>query len=172
MRPERTVSELRNQTRAETKGAPLRGRLSLSNRQRFRRVHLRELRRIVTWIVDEMLGPAGYDLSICLISAAQMTRLNESFLRHAGPTDVLAFDYSEPGDKTFRGEIFVCVEVAVEQALRFRTTWRSEMVRYVIHGLLHLQGYDDHGVVLRRRMKRIENRLLIALGRRFELRKL
>jgi rRNA maturation RNase YbeY len=134
--------------------------LSLTNRQRFCRVGLRELRRIVIALLREIFGPTEFDLSICLISARQMTRLNESFLRHAGPTDVLAFDYSDPGDKTLRGEIFVCVEVAVSQSRHFRTRWQSELIRYLIHGLLHLQGYDDHKSSDRQRMKREENRLL------------
>lgn len=159
MRPERTVSEPGFH-------------LSLTNRQRFRRVNLRKLRPILVSLIEAMTFSVECDLSICLISSPQMTRLNETFLRHAGPTDVLAFDYRDPGEKTLRGEIFVCVEVAVSQAQRFRTPWQSELVRYVIHGLLHLQGYDDHGAVHRREMKRIENRLLNALSSRFEIHKL
>jgi rRNA maturation RNase YbeY len=89
-----------------------------------------------------------------------MARLNESFLRHAGPTDVLAFNYSEPGVEMLHGEVFVCVEVAVSQARQFATRWQDELVRYAIHGALHLKGFDDHRPADRRRMKREEDRLL------------
>jgi len=63
-------------------------------------------------------------------------------LRHAGATDVIAFDYSIRASH-LRGEIFICVDEALVQARRFRTTWQSESVRYVVHGVLHLLGFDD-----------------------------
>ena len=58
---------------------------------------------------------------------------------------------------------------AVQQAREFNTTWSSEVVRYVVHALLHLQGYDDLQPAKRRVMKREENRLLRALERQFDL---
>ena len=67
------------------------------------------------------------------------------------------------------GEVFVCVDEAVIQARRFRTLWQKELVRYVVHGVLHLQDFDDQGVRERRRMKREENRLLRLLAQRFPL---
>jgi probable rRNA maturation factor len=67
------------------------------------------------------------------------------------------------------GEIFICVDEAVLQARRFRTSWPSEVVRYLVHGVLHLRGYDDLQPAARRRMKRQENRLLRALAARFSL---
>jgi probable rRNA maturation factor len=60
------------------------------------------------------------------------------------------------------------VEVAVSQSRRFRTRWQSELIRYVIHGLLHLQGYDDHKPSNRARMKREENRLLKYVAGQFK----
>ena len=70
------------------------------------------------------------------------------------------------------GEIFVCLDQAIAQARRFRTSWQSELVRYIVHGVLHLQGQQDLHAAARRRMKREENRLLRQLGRRFDLRAL
>jgi rRNA maturation RNase YbeY len=116
-----------------------------------------------------------------------MTRVNETFLHHDGSTDVITFDHRlgvpPSGGSTARnrlkselqtlhGEIFICVEEAVIQAKRFRTTWQSEIIRYAIHGLLHLKGFDDHRTADRRAMKREENRLLRQLSRRFPISKL
>ena len=70
------------------------------------------------------------------------------------------------------GEIFICIDDAVKQARQFRTTWQSELVRYLIHGVLHLVGYDDLTPAGRRAMKREENRLLRMLSRQFSLRRL
>jgi probable rRNA maturation factor len=71
-----------------------------------------------------------------------------------------------------RGELFVCLDDAVKQAREFRTTWQSELVRYVIHGLLHLCGHDDLKPAARRRMKREENRILSATAKHFPVSRL
>ncbi len=70
------------------------------------------------------------------------------------------------------GELFVCLDEAVGQCGRFNTFWQSELVRYVVHGILHLLGYDDRRPAARRQMKREEDRLLTQLARRFPFRRL
>jgi rRNA maturation RNase YbeY len=70
------------------------------------------------------------------------------------------------------GEIFICVDEAVSQSRHFSTQWQSELVRYLIHGVLHLQGYDDLKPALRQKMKRQEDRVLKGLSRRFDWGKL
>ncbi|HEV2453507.1 MAG TPA: rRNA maturation RNase YbeY, partial [Verrucomicrobiae bacterium] len=69
------------------------------------------------------------------------------------------------------GEIFVCVAEAERQAKLFGTNWRSELVRYVVHGVLHLMGHDDLQPVARKKMKRVEGRLVRELSRLFALSK-
>jgi rRNA maturation RNase YbeY len=64
------------------------------------------------------------------------------------------------------------MDEAQRQAIRFRTTWQSELVRYVIHGILHLIGYDDHQVARRQKMKCEENRFVKHFAARFDLSKL
>jgi probable rRNA maturation factor len=56
------------------------------------------------------------------------------------------------------------VPEAVRQAAEFGTTWEAELLRYVIHGILHLRGYDDLEPAKRRVMKREENRLVRKLA--------
>ena len=73
---------------------------------------------------------------------------------------------------SLNGELFICVDDAVKQAREFRTTWQSELARYVIHGLLHLCGHDDLSPEPRRKMKREENRLLKLAAKEFSLSKL
>ena len=100
-----------------------------------------------------------------------MTHINQTYLRHAGSTDVITFDHAETRS-TPHGEIFICHDEAILQARRFRTTWQSEIVRYLIHGVLHLRGFDDHRAADRRKMKREENRLLREISLRFPISKL
>ena len=70
------------------------------------------------------------------------------------------------------GEIFVCIDEAESQARRFGTTWQSELVRYIVHGVLHLLGHDDQDSRARRRMKKAEGTLLRSLARQFAIRSL
>lgn len=144
--------------------------LTLSNRQRTRKINVLRLKEIADTVLVELAGPAAV-LEINLVSPAQMAKVNESFLQHEGPTDVITFDYGEPG-ATLHGELFICPAVAVSQAREFRTDWRSEVVRYIVHGILHLLGHDDLETAARRRMKRRENRIMRDLARRFALSKL
>jgi probable rRNA maturation factor len=116
---------------------------------------------------------AGGQLGVYFINAAEMACLNEQFLGHPGSTDVIAFDYEEETEGGgWCGEIFISVDDAVASAPRFRATWQLELARYLVHGMLHLRGYDDQEPAARREMKREENRLLKALSRRFDWSKL
>ena len=146
------------------------GELCLRNRQRARAVDSKLLRSIITGLLAD-LRTADFDLTIQLVGEVEMTRINETRLRHAGSTDVITFDYSEPGGP-LAGEIFVCVDEAMIQARRFRVTWQKELVRYIVHGVLHLRGYDDACPATCRRMKREEERLVGKLSRDFRLSKL
>ena len=69
--------------------------LSLRNRQRVRRVNLRLLRRIVSALLQETWPLGSFDLAIHVVAEPEMTRLNETYLRSKGSTDVITFDYTE-----------------------------------------------------------------------------
>jgi rRNA maturation RNase YbeY len=140
--------------------------LYLRNRQRTRPINLKLLERIAATLVTKTC-PADFRIGILLVGARQMTQLNEAFLKHGGPTDVIAFGYATDQCRSLHGEIFICVEEALRQARRFRTTWQKEVVRYLAHGLLHFQGYDDSTPAERGRMKRVENSLVQELAGQF-----
>ena len=149
--------------------------LSLQNRQRVRRVDTALLRRITRHLLRDQFRVVDFELAIHLVAADEMSRVNWSFLQHEGSTDVITFDHSnEPASlmkpkSSLHGEIFICIDDALKQAREFRTTWQSELTRYVIHGLLHLLGHDDLKPAARRRMKLEENRLLRRTAGTFPL---
>ncbi len=97
-------------------------------------------------------------LSIAIVDDTEIARVNWQFLRHRGPTDVITFDYSNGHGKM--GEIIISAETAQVQARRHRRPLAEELSRYVIHGLLHLAGYDDKTPAQRREMRIAENELL------------
>jgi probable rRNA maturation factor len=147
--------------------------LRVHSRPRSHEVDCHLLECITGTLLRELFELDSFTLQINIVAAPEMTRLNETFLRHRGSTDVLAFDYREPsGERGIYGEIFVCKDEAIIQAARFHTTWQSELVRYVVHAMLHLMGYDDQTPSDRRKMKAEENRWLKELARRFDFSKL
>ena len=146
------------------------GVLVLRSRQRARRVDTRYLRQVIQSALQDGLSVNRFEIGVHLVDEPEIIQLNETYLRHAGPTDVISFDYgSDVSADMLAGEIFICVPVAVAQARRFRTTWHSELVRYAIHGILHLRGYDDQTARARRRMKMEENRVLRRIAAEFAL---
>jgi probable rRNA maturation factor len=152
--------------------------LLIRNRQRLVRLNTRFLRLIAKAVLEEFLKTQNFDLAVHVVRAPEMARLNENFLQHQGSTDVITFDYSEikPGTQSapssLHGEIFICIDDTLSQSLQFRTSWPSELARYVIHGFLHLMGFDDTNPAARRKMKREENRVLKKVTRLFPLSKL
>jgi probable rRNA maturation factor len=145
--------------------------LVVRSHQRACRIDSSLLRQIARELIHKLFPNRNYQLGIYLVDAKEMTHLNETFLRHVGSTDVITFQYSAQSDP-LEGELFVCVDEALVQARRFRTSWQSEVLRYVVHGLLHLCGYDDRQRKFRRKMKLEENRLVNACSRRFDITKL
>jgi probable rRNA maturation factor len=144
--------------------------LEFFNRQKQHRLALKKLREITTTLLEEMLECADYELGIYFVGAPAMAQINQEHLGHSGATDVITFDYGDPSrPRRLAGEIFVCVPVAQEQSRVFRVSWQAEIVRYIVHGILHLQGFDDLKAPDRRKMKQRENALMRRLARRFAL---
>ena len=144
-------------------------KLIVRERLPARAVDLRELRRIVEVFITQLLQREFIELGIYVVGVNEITSLTEAYLHHGGPTDVIAFNYADEETGPLLGEIFICLEVARSQASRFRVTWQKELVRYMVHGVLHLCGYDDKKPSQRARMKREESRLLRLLTNRFRV---
>jgi probable rRNA maturation factor len=140
--------------------------LYVRNRQRARAINLKLLQAIAQMLIARTC-PREFHIGVLLVGAAEMTRLNEAFLKHAGSTDVIAFGYTADQCRSLHGEVFVCVDEALGQARRFRTTWQKEVVRYLAHGLLHFQGYGDSTKAERQEMKTVENSLVREAARQF-----
>src|SRR5665213_908583 len=161
--------------------------LVIVNRQRTKVINANLLKQIVGALLVE-LEISEAELGISLVGAKEMARVNRQFLQHEVSTDVITFDHDDVGQAsrlshsksstngdrrdacpTLHGELFICVDDALAQAKKFKTIWQAEVVRYIVHGVLHLLGHDDLKPDLRRKMKREENRLVRRLAKRFSL---
>ncbi len=98
------------------------------------------------------------ELSVALVDDASIAAINQQFLNHAGPTDVISFDL---GDGL--GESIVSAERAVIVARQLRRPPHAELALYLVHGLLHLAGLDDHTPAQRRAMRAAERHVLRQL---------
>ncbi|MCP4245699.1 MAG: rRNA maturation RNase YbeY [bacterium] len=103
-------------------------------------------------------------LNCALVDDPEIARLNEQYLGHQGPTDVLSFDLSEPGQPGLEGEIVVSVETARREAEERNHDVGAEVALYCLHGTLHLLGYEDAQPDQARRMHETEDGLLAAAG--------
>jgi probable rRNA maturation factor len=92
-------------------------------------------------------------VEVVLVSDHTIRKLHRRFLRIDQPTDVITFQH---------GEIFISVETAQRQATTHQTSLESELRLYLVHGLLHLQGFDDHEPEARRRMGVLQEKIVAA----------
>jgi rRNA maturation RNase YbeY len=88
-----------------------------------------------------------------------MIKVNRSYLKHDYATDIITFQYSND-KKSIDGEIIISDEEASKNAKRFKTSISKEIIRLIIHGMLHLLGYDDQNAGDKKLMKKIENSLV------------
>lgn len=133
------------------------GRLNIINRQRFQKLNLTSIYHACHGILMD-LG-VSCELGVAFVGTRMMASANQRYLQHGGSTDVITFNYGSTPD-CLRGDILISVPDAWRQALEFQTTGEAELLRYLIHGMLHLQGFDDLSPGDRRRMKARENHLV------------
>ena len=135
-------------------------RISVQNRQRKISVNTAELEKFAGNALRHCLRlrkgkrsdlRKARELFVWLISDRRMAILHRKFLGEPAPTDVLTFQH---------GEIFISVETARRNARAFGNSPMRELKLYIVHGLLHLHGFDDQTPVEARRMKTMQEKIL------------
>ena len=140
-------------------------KVAICSTQRAMRVPRKAIAELVTRVA-EAEGCCVADADVAVVDAARMAELNRRYLRHAGATDVLSFDLSEAPTAGLSVQIIVCGDVAVAEAAARGIPARDELLLYVIHGLLHVMGYEDQSVRGAARMRARQDELLAEFGRR------
>lgn len=104
------------------------------------------------------MGFDPQDFSILFTDNSEIQNLNAQFRNKNKPTDVLSFE----GDESYLGDLVISVEKAKRQAREFSCSLQEELVRLIIHGFLHLHGYDHVGVAKSesQKMRRTEKKLM------------
>jgi probable rRNA maturation factor len=124
------------------------------------RGHMRQVARTVL----EGEGVRDWEISLAFVDNATIHNLNKRYLDHDKPTDVLSFPLSDPSARRLSGELVIGAEVALAQAGERGHDVQAELALYVIHGLLHLCGFDDDTEKGAARMRARERHYLRTLG--------
>jgi rRNA maturation RNase YbeY len=97
--------------------------------------------------------------SISFISSKELLQINRKYLKHDYMTDIITFNYSGHSN-VLDGEILISTEDASNNAKKYKVSYSNELSRLVIHGILHLSGFDDKKKKDKNIMKLMENKLL------------
>jgi len=129
----------------------------ISSTQRAMRVPRRRVERLVRFVARRRSARVA-EVDVAIVSAREMAALNRRHLGHGGATDVLSFDLSDGADLC--AQVIVCADIAVREAKSRPHGPQRELLLYVLHGLLHLLGFDDRREADARRMRALQERLL------------
>ena len=134
----------------------------LANEQSTLQLDEQMLSSAVRSVFQESLYQSA-SVSLALVDDPTMHELNRQYLDHDYPTDVLSFVLEDDGSH-LQGQLVVSTDTAVESASQFGWTANEEMLLYVVHGALHLVGYDDQQPEQREAMRAAEALHLGNLG--------
>ena len=135
--------------------------IELANRQ-TRHAIQRDSLMAAARLVLEHEGISRATLSIAVVSDKAIRQLNRRYLQHDYATDVISF-LLESGTGWLEGEIIVSADMAAAQAPTYDASLQDELLLYVIHGTLHLVGYDDTTPAARQKMQARQRRYLRCL---------
>lgn len=115
------------------------------------------------WVISaiEASGNNCGELTYIFCSDDFLLDLNQRYLQHDTFTDIITFDYSQ--DDLISGDIFISTERVRENAAAFEVDFKHELARVMIHGVLHLLGFDDHSEEDKKKMRAEEDRLISTL---------
>jgi probable rRNA maturation factor len=120
----------------------------------------KQVERLARFVL-EVEGKGHLGLSIAFVDDDSIAEMNEAYLGHKGPTDVISFPLLGANDTDWvLGEVVVSLDTAIRQAPENDRQPLWEALLYVVHGTLHLLGYDDHEEAQRRTMHKRQQELL------------
>lgn len=120
----------------------------------FRVKNWRNVKKLIEKVISEE-GKISGDLNFILTNDTILKEINVQFLKHNYYTDVVSFDYGE--HNIIAGDIYISIDTVKINAKNYKVSYRLELVRVIIHGVLHLCGYDDKTAMEKDVMRRREN---------------
>lgn len=124
--------------------------ISITSHREPEPLDLSTFERLSAFVLEREEAPEAIELSIAIVGIEEMTELNGRYRDTEGPTDVLSFECDEPcavvgaDEPVMLGDVVIAPEVAEAQAAEYGHTVEEELNLLLVHGVLHLLGYD-HG---------------------------
>ena len=123
----------------------------------FPKIKRRETTRWIKQVIEHFNKKPG-DITYIFCSDEEILRINKLYLNHDYYTDIITFDYSEKGRVS--GDLFISLETVKTNSEKFKTKYEEELHRVMIHGILHLCGYEDKTPVKKKIMRAKEDETL------------
>lgn len=123
---------------------------------------LEQEKEIINWIerwVEKYQRSISY-LCYIFCSDKALLNINIEHLNHDYYTDIITFPLPQPGDDRIAADIYMSIDRVRENALSLNIPFQDELHRVMIHGVLHLLGFDDHSEIDKLRMREEENKAL------------
>lgn len=133
--------------------------ITLDNQQKKVSLNLPQIKQIIKTVLRHE-GLKTATLSVVFVTDSQIKLLNKKFLGRGYATDVLAFDLRDKETENLRGDVIISLDTVLRNSKIFNSSFAQEVVLCVIHGVLHLLGFDDHRPMDIKKMRAKEQQLL------------
>ncbi|MBQ9583114.1 MAG: rRNA maturation RNase YbeY [Bacteroidales bacterium] len=124
---------------------------------------IKQKNKIKAWLksIAEGYGFAAGDLNYIFCDDEYLLAMNRQYLGHDYYTDIITFDSREDiSSKRLSGDIFISVDTVKANGIQYGEGFGREIMRVIVHGVLHLIGFDDHTAAEQKRMREAENKAL------------
>jgi len=139
-------------------------KIRINNTNSKFKIYKNSIKKLAESILIEEDGNKNLELDITIVTDDEIDRINEQYLNHEGPTDVISFPQRDYGrenqfydEDNLLGDIVVSSDTAADQSKSFKTSLNQEFGLYLIHGILHLLGYDDQTEPMKKDMEEKQN---------------
>ncbi len=121
---------------------------------------LKNKKKLSDWIQKVVLANKKYPVSISYIFCDDryLSELNSKYLKHKTLTDIITFNYNSSYQVS--GDIFISIQRVRENSLKYKTSFENELHRVMVHGVLHLLGFNDKSPIQKKKMVKMENECL------------
>lgn len=131
-----------------------------SNTSPIRTIDRQGLRRLAQRVWNAYHRSSRCEISLAFLAIDEMISLHRTYFNRSTPTDVISFDLGSTPEQVRIADIYICPEVAAENAREFDVTLAQELARLVVHGMLHVIGFDDATPAERQDMHELEDKFL------------
>lgn len=143
--------------------------VDIDNRSTFE-IEVAKVKQITGFIMQQLKLSSEHEVSVSFANEDEMAQLHEQWMHEPGPTDVMSFALGEitPEDKSL-GDVVICPQVALRDAIKENKSPALHLTFLLVHGMLHLNGWDHQKKVAKFKMQRKEAQLMTAIDREFKL---